>query len=155
MPEVQSMPLYQLTTHDPEEDLKRWLLMPNESLDGVTEKRTEKRNVGFFRDKRYTSDILVFTLLVAIDEIGAESAHIDSLEGYLQHKPYWSSPPLQKVGRSDFLEITAVHMEGVERRKLGHALLRAVTQLDLLRDRAERLCGSIGEYKEYEAVDGD
>lgn len=152
MPIRAQQPTYRLTTADPEVDLKRWATTPNDTIYGDDD---DGRRKSFVENTRYTSEMLLSTLDLALQEIRNEAAHIKSLLEYAARPPYrarlrWNGEPNRK-----YLVMEASDFANVGREKLESVLFGAVEALDSLRCRAVALSQKNLGYKMDEARDGN
>lgn len=144
-------PTYRLTTSNPEEDLKRWLLTPNDTLTTATDVRDPR----VVEDPRYTHTILLSLLNLAIISIRAKVAHIRSLTEYA------ARPPYEKVYRANdsleerYHDVQASSFADADRETLERRLLKAAYELRCLRARAANMSKCIEGFKVAEARDGD
>ena len=147
---------HRLITASPEEDLKRWLLTPNDTLDGTNEER--KRDF-VLNDARYDGAIISSALDLAMSQTRAEMAHIESLLSYAARQPYKLSFRFNDdlSSFSDREVATKGSMQGSEadREKLGTELVCAVKDFDFLRERAAWVSGQILRCKVERAREGD
>lgn len=145
---------YRLVTSHPEEDLKRWLLTPNDALDGTNGQRT----LDFvLSDPRYDRHMLLSALKLAIEQIRAEMTHIDSLLSYAARLPYdlsfcWNDDFSSIFDRETDLKCI---LPEADRESLGEELFRATEDLDFLKERASWVCEGILRCKVEAAKGGN
>lgn len=150
VPIVAQPSAYRLTTAFAEEDLKRWVLTPNDTLDGTT----EDRHLASLQDPRYTDAMLSSTLDLAVREIQHEIAHINSLVEYAARPPYRRFLCLKRgEAEAEFFAATSPAVMG--RAELERTLLDAVALLDYLREKAARFSKMVLELKEEKAKGGN
>lgn len=128
---------YRISTTDPKEDLERYVLNPNDALDGTNETRTQD---FVLKDGRYDRGMLFSALEMTVEQIRAEVAHIGSLFDYAARMPYDLSfrfDDEEVLGSIALRETTILcSLLDADREKLGGELIGAVEDLDFLKERA-------------------
>lgn len=152
LPAITDPTSFRLTTACAEEDLRRWVVTLNESLQGPSKL---PRAIGFVKDRRFTEKMLINALDLAIRQIRCEVEHVRSLVEYARRQPYKRHLRFDEDDFARYANVDAKTFARVKRRNVGVLLFEAAEDLDFLRTRAEVYSKRILVYKKDEAKDGD